>query len=79
MTHRNDLIAQGAAAVTPSDSAFVSFVGLYVGGAGNIAVTGGDGADVSFSSVPGGTILPLRIIRVKATGTTASGLVGLIA
>jgi hypothetical protein len=79
MTHRNDLVPQGGAPVTPSDSAFVSFCGLYVGGAGHVALTGGDGADVTFSAVPGGTILPIRIIRVKAAGTTATSLVGLSA
>jgi hypothetical protein len=66
-----------AAAVSPSDTAAVDFYGLYVGGAGNVAVTTGAGNDVLFTAPPVGAIIPLRIIRVKATGTTATALVGM--
>lgn len=72
--------AEGGAAVTPSDS--VSLSGgvtryVYVGGAGNLAVTMSDGSDVVFTAVPVGTVLNIRVSKVKATGTTASNIVAL--
>lgn len=75
--HRNDLIPNDAAAVTPSDTAFVDLVGVFVGGAGNLVVTTGAGADCTFTGVGAGTILGLKIIKVKSTGTTATNIVGL--
>jgi hypothetical protein len=65
-----------AAAVTASDSTFVDFFGLYVGTGGDVAVVTAKGNAVTFSSVPGGTIIPLRITQVKSTGTTATSIVG---
>jgi hypothetical protein len=45
---------------------------LYVGGAGNVAVTTIGGDDITFSAVPVGTILPVQVISLKSTGTTAT-------
>jgi hypothetical protein len=47
---------------------------LFVGGAGNVAVTTIGGDDVTFNAVPVGTILPVQVLRVKssASGTTAT-------
>lgn len=68
-----------AVLVTPSDSADLArpALALYVGGAGNInlVTTGGD--TVLFTAVPVGTVLNLRIARVKATDTTATNLVAM--
>jgi len=50
---------------------------LYVGIAGDVRVTFVSGATVTFGNVNAGTILPVRAVRVHATGTTASSLVGL--
>jgi hypothetical protein len=36
-----------------------------------------DGTDVTFANVPTGTKLPVRVSKVKATGTTASSIVAL--
>lgn len=71
--------AEGGVAVTPSDSAGLSGVTryVYVGGAGNLAVTMSDGSDVVFAAVPVGTMLNIRVSKVKATGTTASNIVAL--
>lgn len=77
--HQNNLIPSGAAAVTASDSTFVNFVGLYVGGAGDVTVKGGDGNNITFSSVPAGTIIPMQVIQVRATSTTATSIVGFVA
>jgi hypothetical protein len=71
--------ADNAAAVTPSDSTDLAFTSraLYVGGVGNIVVTMAGGGDVTFSAVPAGSILPVRVTRVKATSTTATSIVNL--
>lgn len=69
-----------AAVVTPSDTVDLAFVSraLYVGGAGNITVImAGDGSTVLFSAVPAGLVLPIRVNRVKATGTTATLIVAM--
>lgn len=70
--------ADRAEAITPNDGADLAYTtrGIYVGGAGNIVATVG-GTDVTFNSVQAGTILPVRATRIKATNTTATGLVGL--
>lgn len=71
---------QRAAAVTPHDTNLLAFetVGVYVGGAGNLAVTmAGDATDtpVIFTAVPVGTWLPIAVDRVRATSTTATLIV----
>ena len=75
------LLAHRAVAVTPSDAADlpdgVTTVGLYVGGAGDVHVTLQGGSDVTFKSVPGGTLLRVAARRVWATGTTATNIVAL--
>ncbi len=65
-------------AVTPSDTAAISkTAALYVGGAGNIVVVGVNSAAVTFYNVPAGTLIPLSVTFVKATGTTATNIVAL--
>lgn len=67
--------ALNAAAVTPSDSTDLPHVSraLYVGGAGNVTVTPAGGtASVAFTGVLAGSILPIRVSRVWATGTGSS-------
>lgn len=66
-----------ASAVTPSDSAEVNGVALYVGSLGNVAIVTEGGESVTFSGVPGGTTLVIRFKQVKSTGTTATNLVRL--
>ncbi len=71
--------AQSAVLVTPSDSQSLPNAtrALYVGGAGNLRVTLVSGDTVTLTGVVAGMIYPLRVSRVLATGTTATGLVGL--
>ena len=71
--------ADNAAAVTPSDSTDLAFTSraLYVGGAGNIVCTMLGGGDVTFTAVPAGMILPIRVTRVKSTSTTATSIINL--
>lgn len=72
-------LAEGAAAVTPSDTTELGpCKALYIGGAGNVAVhTTGRDASVTFFAVPVGTVLPVSARRVLATGTTATNIVAL--
>lgn len=66
--------------IAKSDTAELAFVttGVYVGGAGDVAVKDRVSGDtVVFVAVPAGTLLPIRVGRVMATGTSATNLVGL--
>lgn len=69
------------AAVTPSDSTdLIGVVMLYVGGTGNLAIRGAnDGAAVTLSSVPAGTIINVAVDRVMSTSTTATNIVAFYA
>lgn len=71
-----------AYAVTPSDS--VSFAqgstrAIFVGGAGTLSVVLASGNTVSFTVGANaiGFVLPFRVARVNATGTTATLIVAL--
>lgn len=66
--------------ITPHDSDALPELtrALYVGGAGSLVVRLHSGAEITLAAVPAGTILPLRIDLIKATGTTASALAGLL-
>lgn len=67
-------------AVTPNDSADLSYVsrGLWVGGAGNLAVIlKGMQTPVTLVGVAAGSLLPLRVSRVMSTNTTATNIVSL--
>lgn len=77
-TQLSSLTADTAAAVTTSDTAANIFTRLYIGGAGNVAVVTEAGNTVTFSAVPVGTFLDIRVKQVLATGTTATNIVGLI-
>lgn len=67
-----------AAAVTPSDSTDLTGCrGVYVGGAGNVAVRMVNGGTVTFTAVPVGTTLDVAVDRVMSTNTTATLLIAL--
>lgn len=65
-------------AITKSDSDNFAYQvrGIYVGGAGNVAVVTPSGTVVTFNGVPAGSVLPVRAIRVN-DATTATNMVGL--
>ena len=70
--------AGDAAAVTPNDSTTMNATrGLYVGSGGNISVDMMQGGAVTFTAVPTGVILPVRVVKVNSTGTTASSILAL--
>ena len=77
-----------AAVVTPSDTVNIPSVStqggsgnngciLYVGSFGDVKVRTVGGDDVTFSNVLGGTFMPVQVLRVYSTGTTAANIVAL--
>ena len=74
-----------AASVTPSDTANIPSVSggtnngcvLYVGSAGTLRVQTVGGDDVTFNNINTGAFIPVQIVRVYATGTTASNILAL--
>lgn len=68
-------------AITPSDAADLANVVrmIYVGVGGDISVIDTAGNTVTHVGVPQGSYIgPFQVARVKATGTTASSLVGYV-
>ena len=77
-----------AAAVTPSDTADIPSVStqdgvgnngcvLYVGGFGDVRVLTAGGDDVTFVGINGGTFVPVQVLKVFATSTTATSIIAL--
>ena len=79
------LQAGRAAAVTPSDTVNIPAVTgganngcvLYVGTGGDLKVLTVGGDEVILSNIQDGTFLPVQVLRVFATGTTATSIVAL--
>lgn len=69
--------------VTPNDSADLTVLarGIYIGGAGNLAVhmRGEEGGPtvITFIGLVAGTVYPIAAQRVMSTGTTATNIVAL--
>ena len=70
--------AENAAAITPSDVTDLvnATRSIYIGGAGNLKIDTVAGDTVTLNGVVAGTVIPVRVQRVYATGTTATNLVG---
>ena len=74
-----------AAAVTPSDTARIPDVAggvnngcvLYVGRAGNLKVETVGGDEVTFVGINTGAFLPVQVVKVFATGTSATNILAL--
>lgn len=68
------------ALVTPDNSTDLTVAtrAVYVGGAGTLKVdfAGGETA-VTFTGVTAGSILPIRVSRIYATGTSATYIIAL--
>lgn len=66
--------------ITPSDSLDLSEVtrALYIGGGGAVRVVTASGADLTFAAIAAGTMLPVRVCKVMAAGTTATLMLGLV-
>jgi hypothetical protein len=64
--------------VVPSDTVDLQEItrALYIGGAGNVRVAAKYGGTVTYKNVAAGQRLPIRAVRVLATGTTATSIIG---
>ncbi|TPE48413.1 spike base protein, RCAP_Rcc01079 family [Amaricoccus solimangrovi] len=71
--------AENAVAIVPDDAADLATAprALFVGQGGDLALTLLGGDTVTFGNVPAGSLLPVRAIRVRASGTTAARILGL--
>ena len=69
----------GAETIIPDNESDLAYAtrALYVGEAGDVVVQMLTGEMVTLANMQAGTIYPMRVRRVLATGTTASYLVGL--
>lgn len=69
-----DAAAMGLVAVTPSDSADLARVtrALWVGVGGDLKVTLVDGTTDELRNIPAGSLLPIAVKRVFATGQTGT-------
>lgn len=68
------------AAVSKSDSTLINCRGIWVGGAGDIAVSiSATATAVTIEAVPAGTLLPIELNggRIMSTNTSASKIVAL--
>lgn len=67
----------GLGAITPADGDDLAQVTreIYIAGAGNVAIVWADGSE-TIEPVAAGERLPWRAKRIKATGTTATGIRG---
>lgn len=65
-------------AVTPSDATVLTTTrALFVGGAGNLSVVTSAGTTLTLTGVTAGSIIPIRVTKVRATGTTATNIAAL--
>lgn len=71
----NFQVPNRAVAVTPSDTIEVFASAIYIGSGGNVSVITEGGDTVTFSNVPAGTTLVIRVTRIRATSTTATNIV----
>lgn len=73
-----DIPAPFALAITPADSDLANVTRqIYVGGAGDLAVTMLGGGVVIFPDVLAGTILRIRVSQIRSTDTTATNIVAM--
>ncbi|MGB4107767.1 MAG: hypothetical protein WBK55_08235 [Alphaproteobacteria bacterium] len=65
--------------VTPSNDDELEYLprALFIAEAGDVALVGEDGNAEIFKDVAAGTILPVRPVKVLATGTDATEIIAL--
>lgn len=70
----------GGFAITPHATTEIAQVtrGLMVTVAGDVAVTTVDGSAITLPGLVPGVIYPIRVKIVKVSGTTATGIIGLV-
>lgn len=78
--HWENALAGIMATVTPSDSNDLPKLptsGIYIGTGGTLTVDDMDGNSVQFKNLANGQILPIKVRRVRATGTAALDIIAL--
>lgn len=72
------LSAKTGVAVTPSDTLTFDLAQLFVGVGGDVAVKfASEATTVVFKGIGAGSFLPINVVQVLATGTTATDIVAL--
>jgi len=65
----------GATTFTASDTVNLETPSvIYVGGTGNVKVTTAQGDETTFVGVAAGSVIPVQVVRVWVTGTTATNM-----
>ena len=66
--------------ITPSDTVNFSTTAfaVFVGGAGNVTLVTPKGTVLTYTAIAAGTMLPVKAVRVNATLTTATLLIGIV-
>ncbi|APX88895.1 hypothetical protein BV394_03420 [Brevirhabdus pacifica] len=69
-----------AFAITPDDATDLPEItrALYIGIGGDLSVVTKEGGSVTLVNLLAGTVLPIRVRAVRATGSTAQSVVGLV-
>lgn len=73
--------ANDAFEITPDDVQDLEAVtkAIYIGTGGDVVVRLLEGSsDITFANLQDGSILDVRLVALRATGTTASDIVGLV-
>ena len=70
----------GGFSITPDDAADIAQVtrAVMVSGAGDLSVVLKSGDTMTLPNLMAGVVYPFRVARVLDTGTTASGIKGLV-
>jgi hypothetical protein len=76
-TGLDDPLTDGVAVTTSDSTVLTTTRAVFVGGAGNLAVVLSSGTTLTLTGVTAGSLLPLRVTKVKATGTTATNIAAL--
>ena len=77
MSFRSDQRPVQAAAITPHDSNNLTQPEwIYVGVTGNVKIITEGGSTVTYTAVPAGDTLPIKVTRVFSTGTSATTMIG---
>lgn len=79
--HKSDatVAARKALAITPTDGVTLPVTrSLYIGTGGTLVVRmAEDEALATFTNVPSGFVLPLQVMEIRSTGTTATNILAL--
>jgi len=78
MAQHGNLTTYGSAVVvTTSDTLGNSFSSFMCGVAGAIAFQNVLGTTITLAAVPAYTVIPIATVRIMATGTAATNIIGL--